>query len=545
VPSLTENAPTKQQSKSVNDQSATLVARASAQWNAGLKAAAASPRDRLKSIVEDLTLALKSSDDAHARFLRARANRAAGEHLAAKEDLDHILRREPRYLPAVAERMLANYQLHVLYLGNLNERALRPLAGSLVRDDVQVLLKEGNPSQRHAAQLVEALAKQNYAAGAEILDISEGNRFARESFPELAMLEADILFHIIEDLYAQEQALPEGEQREEKKRARMTRIDQVVQTLRRATEADPNHVGLLFLKANSLHGAALWEPSDNEAPEVTNRRQRLAFETAFHRLRNATLRLGCETDIARAVLLTNLDQHLLALHHVSDALSYRPTVPYLHTVKAWLRLLAPQEGILTQQEVNRILADLEPVFESRPREFNPYFVRALLEAVIGNWKEARGDLRQCKLKLGADVLPSGNDGYKDWFAKANAGSTIRYLDATLQILWWQHPVPVDLRIRLSETLLQQLVHAALVKQEGIPADEVKGMDAYAHYRLARAYAEREERNRLLEQMRLALAPRVASVTVASFRDDGLFKPWNADPEFVKLYAEFEKPAAGK
>jgi serine/threonine protein kinase len=539
---LSETAFVKPQMKVVSDTSAKLLARARGQWSAGPKASGASPRDRLKPIVEDLTLALKSSDSLEARFLRAQANRAGGEYLAAGEDLDDIRRRKPELLAAAAERMLANYQLHVLYLGNINERALRPLRLTLVLEDTKRLTKEGNAIQRQAARLVEALAKQDYAGGARALDAAPGNR---ESSPDLAMLEGDVLFHLVEELYAQEQALPEGEQREEKKRIRSTRVEQFVQTLRRGLEADPNHVGLLFLKANSFHGSALAEPNENEAPEVTARRQRLAFESAFHRLRNATLRQGCDTDVARAILLTNLDQHLFALYQVNDALSHRPTVPYLQTIKAWLRLLAPQEGILTQQEVSRILADLEPVFESPPKDFSPYLVRALLEAVIGNWKEARSDLRQCKQKLGADVLPSGNDGYKDWFAKANTTSTVRYLDATLQILWWYHPVPVDLRIRLSETLLQQLADAALFKQEGIPAEEVKGMSAYAHYRLARAYAEKEDRNHLLEQTRLALAPRTPSVSVSSFRDDGLFKPWNADPVFVKLYAEFEKPVSGK
>jgi hypothetical protein len=63
--------------------------------------------------------------------------------------------------------------------------------------------------------------------------------------------------------------------------------------------------------------------------------------------------------------------------------------------------------------------------------------------------------------------------------------------------------------------------------------------------LARAYAEKEDRKRLLEQMRQALVPRMAAVTVTSFRDDGLFKPWNADPDFVRLYAEFDSPTATK
>src|SRR5262249_24759423 len=52
------------------------------------------PRDRYKSIIEDLTAVLKRSPANHAaRLLRARAYRRTGEHLTAIEDLKELLSR--------------------------------------------------------------------------------------------------------------------------------------------------------------------------------------------------------------------------------------------------------------------------------------------------------------------------------------------------------------------------------------------------------------------------------------------------------------------
>src|SRR4029453_9644097 len=76
------------------------------------------PRDSVRSIVEDLTVLLKQSpDDAEGRLLRARAFRRGGEYLAAVDDLPAVLRSQPANLAALTERLLANYQLYVLYLG--------------------------------------------------------------------------------------------------------------------------------------------------------------------------------------------------------------------------------------------------------------------------------------------------------------------------------------------------------------------------------------------------------------------------------------------
>src|SRR5262249_23480440 len=147
----------------VSHPSAKVIARAREQLSGTLKLPATStPRDYLKALVEDLNPVIKSSNDLEARLLRARANRWMGEHLEAVTDLTEVLRRSPRNLSAVTERLLASYQLHVLYLGNLNDPVLRPLRQDRVRDDVQLLKERGDAVQKLLARLVEALAAQAY-----------------------------------------------------------------------------------------------------------------------------------------------------------------------------------------------------------------------------------------------------------------------------------------------------------------------------------------------------------------------------------------------
>src|SRR5207244_3334622 len=108
-------------------------------------------------------------------------------------------------------------------------------------------------------------------------------------------------------------------------------------------------------------------------------------ELVGEQLRKVTLRQGCDTPIARTVLWNNYDRQDLALEQVKDAISCRPAFRHLHTVKAWLEMHDPPDGVLGAEAIVRILNDLHPVFETPPEMFNPYFVRALLEAAQGKY----------------------------------------------------------------------------------------------------------------------------------------------------------------
>src|SRR5262249_51392411 len=239
------------------------------------------------------------------------------------------------------------------------------------------------------AKIIDASARQDPAAAIRLLDPFPSFSSRSERSPDLAMLEADSLFKAADEAHQRAEALQEEEQKTAAHKQGDDLAKRALLALRRGLDADPSHPGLLFLKANSFQRRSGWESGENEEREASLRRHRHAFEATLDRLRNATLRIGCDTAIAKAVLLGNFDREDAALDQVKDALSCHPTVPHLQTWKAWLRLRNPPDGVLTADEVAAIRADLEPIFETPPEDFNPYFVRALLKTVSGNWDDAR------------------------------------------------------------------------------------------------------------------------------------------------------------
>jgi tetratricopeptide (TPR) repeat protein len=494
------------------------------------------PRDRYKSIIEDLTAVLKRSPANHeARLLRARAYRRTGEHLAAIEDLNELLAREPKNLAALQERLLAKYEFFVLYLGNMNEPLLRPRVAERLKEDATLASKATDPVVRDIAQLAAALSQNDFTEAARLTATAAPRKMRREQVPDWCMLECDANSHAAAAAYAEE--LSSADEAKSAARRRRQELDRrAAQALRRGLDADPSHVGLLFLKANSFQRTATWSAEEGEEHAAALSRQRLAFERTFDRLRHATLRVGGDTALARAVLLSNFDRNDPALEHITDALSYRPTVPYLHTLKAWLKMQVPSDGILSAEETDRILREFQTVFESPPEEYNTYFVRALLYAAAGRWQDARRDLRQCREVAATDTIPVSNGDFQQWFSLAS-DTTSRFLNATITVLYYL-PVPSDVRVKLSEELLKRVVAPALVQEDNLSAEEVANLKGWTHVRLAEAYAEREDRARVLQHVREALSQKVPGLTPQFFREHGTLSPWNEDEEFKTLYAEY-------
>jgi len=133
--------------------------------------------------------------------------------------------------------------------------------------------------------------------------------------------------------------------------------------------------------------------------------------------------------------------------------------------------------------------------------------------------------------------------YAAWFTQANTGGLTRYLEATLQVLL-QLPVGPDLRIKLSEELLKHLGEPETSSQEGLSADDVRSIRGWTHFHLAKAYADSEDRDKVLKHVREALQAKVADLTPQTVRDDDTLKQWKDDAEFAKLFAEFEKKSDG-
>src|SRR5262249_12885764 len=133
--------------------------------------ASATPRERFQALVDDLSIAVKRSPGKiELYWLRARAYRHSGEYLAAIDDLNTILRQQPDHNAAVFERLLATYQLHMLYLGNCNEVVLRPDTMPEVRHDLDTLLQGTQPVRHYAAQLIDALARHSHGAAGHLAE---------------------------------------------------------------------------------------------------------------------------------------------------------------------------------------------------------------------------------------------------------------------------------------------------------------------------------------------------------------------------------------
>jgi tetratricopeptide (TPR) repeat protein len=497
------------------------------------------PRERWKTLLEQLTSVVLLYPDHHeARFLRAHVHRQAGQYLAAIEDLNRLLRQEPKNLRAVTEHLLANYQLHILYLGNFNEPLLRPFRWDRVSDDVRALRKDGDATQKYLATLIEALARRQYDQAGELAEKRLSSAAVRaEDVPDVSLVEADALLRRVEKAYEDWANAPDKDKEDKQKRhEQLVRLANAA--IRRGLDANPHHVGLLFLKADTFQRAAVWGTAENEDRSAMLRRQRVAFDTALDRLRNATSVGDGETAIAWAVLLNNFGRDQQAQERVNDALK----VPYAHTLRAWLRLQAPADGPLNAADVNRILHDFEPAFDSPPEDFNTYFVRAMLRAAAGRWDDARADLRDCRKRLGANALPTQDGTYGEWLARADnkQPQDTRYLDATLNVLWYLN-VPEDLRVGLAEEVLRRLSDPNVAAQEKLLAEEVKNRKGWTHFRLAKSFAQKNDKAAVLRQIEAALAVKLADLKPAAFRADGAFSGWNEDPEFVALYKRYETP----
>jgi hypothetical protein len=496
------------------------------------------PGDRLRGVIDDLTAVLTyDPDNDEARLLRARAARRGGEHSTAIADLNKILERRPGDRAAALERLLASYELNVLYLGNLQEPLLRPAERGAVAADVAALRDGGAALEGQAADVVDALARQDYEAAAKLNDggwpVTEKARV-----PDWAMLEADALYHAADQAFTAEQNA-DGEAKADLHGRREDFVRRADHALRRGLDADPNHVGLLFLKAAGVlrHGA--WD-GDGDDP-VKARRNKQAFDAACALLRRASVRHGDATRLARAVLLSNAGREEAALEQLSEAAA-SPTLRYTHTLLAYTRIQAPPDGVLDADDVEQILHDLEPAFNPPPDEFNPWFVRALAQASAGRWEnEARADLRECRRRLGNAELPSSVPAYAEWVHRAD-GPTLEYLNATLDVLANLSPPP-DLRARLGNDLLTRLADDALVARDGVDPDRAKHLKGQTLLFLAHTAAAAENRDDVLKRLTDLLQLDLADVaTPETLQNDDAFKAWNADPDFTAMYEKFKKPA---
>jgi hypothetical protein len=149
-------------------------------------------------------------------------------------------------------------------------------------------------------------------------------------------------------------------------------------------------------------------------------------------------------------------------------------------------------------------------------------------------------LKECRRKLGKEALPTKDGTYAEWLARAVAGPDTRYFDASLDVLWYLN-VPEDLRQGLAEEVLRRLSDANTVMQEGLKPDEVKARKGWTHYRLAKSFAQKNDKANVLKNVQAALELKLADVKPANFQGEPALSPWNEDKDFVELYKKYATP----
>jgi tetratricopeptide (TPR) repeat protein len=491
-------------------------------------------RDRATELLGELNAILRRHpDDAVARLLRGRLLRRTGDYTAAVSDFNKAQPGEPDGA-ALFERALARYQFEVLYFGSLAESALHPYPSAELRADFAKLAASTIPAHRAVGRLGSALVSPDREALTRSLK-DHGFADANDARADVLMLEADALVRAAQAAHGEAQAAEE-----EQKPALRKRRDELdarcVQAIRSGLEADPRHLGLLFLKANGWHRRVEWEAADGEDHDQSLRRHRPGFEAAYLRFRTVSPRFGFEAATGRAVLLSNFGRNELALDQLTEAAGRSALPAPVVALRAWFMLNNPPDGELSAAHAGQVLQQLGPSFETPPDEFALYLARAIAHAAAGRWDDARRDLLDGKRVYRATWPPPG--AYATW-CETTAGPATKFLDATVELIGVL-PTPPDLRIRLQEELIRRLTGPDTALRDGLDADEVRALTAWGHYRLARFWADKDDRANVLKHIRLALAFRLDDLNPQLFRDDAVFKAWNNEDEFTKLYLEFDK-----
>lgn len=513
-----------------SDIAAGLVAQAREQLGQSLQLPEADlRRQRVQAAIEDLSAALRRvPDHLEARLLRGRARRASGEYLAALDDLDHVLKRDAANLTALYERLLAAYAFRILYLGNISDALLRPRQVPRLAADINVLIERGGPSERRIARLIDALARTEFREAARLAEETSPAGKRSEHGADLAMLETDALLRAAGEAHAEEANADEAD-RPKKVSRRQGLARRADEKLAQGLAAEPNHAGLLFLQASAIICRSNWDARESSPAKSVYKST--AFQSVLERLRTATLQAGPDTPLAQAVLLLNLGELDGALEHVNVALSYRPDDPLPYVLKAWLKLSVPREAPLASTDVERLLDDLRPAFDPVPNDFNPFFVRALLETLAGRWDLARNDVFEARRKLGKSD-PSDVPAYNRWYATANASPTEFYF-ATQDVLL-NCGASTEPRVRLAHELLKRLNDSMLIKLDGLDEAEVRRMKGWTYYHLAICSAENKDRDGTLGHLREAVGTNLADLSPDAVREEPIFADWHDDEAFVQL-----------
>ena len=409
-----------------------------------------------------------------------------------------------------------------------------PIKGML-KDDIAVLENSDDELLRHVAKLMERLGDN---VGEDLLALVRSSPTGTHdliSAADIAAMHVELLFR--------EAETAETTPSEDEHRPTFGLLAAAAQRqLRTGLAADPYHVPLLFLKAVSFSRRIGWDDiNGGEDRSASMKRSLFQFEAAMERLLRVTLRQGCDTPIARAVILTNMDWSLSASdQQLQDALSCRPTVSQLQAVRTWLRLRSPEDGTHTRESLNRLLNEFQEKHVDDSDEHTANFVQAVLYAGLERFPEARRALRLCRRKYNrTEGWLALEDFHQRWIDSSEESET-SLLFAT-RVIVAQLPIAPDVALRLHAELLKRLDDNDILKVEGHSETDIQTFRAWSQFSLAEIHAGRVDREQVFEHVRFALEQLSPEINGETCRNHWAFAEWKEDAAFEQLYRKFPEP----
>jgi serine/threonine protein kinase len=320
-------------------------------------------------------------------------------------------------------------------------------------------------------------------------------------------------------------------------RQRRDALEQLAsQMVREGLEADPHHMGLLFIRVYRWRLRFEWDTSDGAPWADAAKRHYASAESAFQRFRTASTRLAYEVAFSRAVLLESFGRNQRAIDQLSEFVDRSDVPAVLVAMWVWLQLSQPEDGEVDLALASSLLKSTEIAMDGTPPLFSIYFVRGLCYAAMGLPMEARREILRGKTVCGITDWGTIESDYRFWLEAADA-SFATFRDRTVDALW-RLPVPSSVRFQLQENLVRDLTHSSTATSSEDTESVRNEMIAQGLFRLAKMSAERDDRAAVLRFARESLSRNAQNVTIETMQHDDQLSAWNTDAEFQEIYSEF-------
>jgi tetratricopeptide (TPR) repeat protein len=492
-------------------------------------------RKQLQELLDEVNAAIKQHPtDSKLRLRRGELLHRAGEYVAAANDFEQVS--DPA-LQAIAlrKRVLVRGEWEYIYLHAIVEPALRPNPTAALKRDLESL-KNTSKKTFDSGMVANGLWLSKLPLPPPPTRLSDPPMgLSLEERAHWWAWQSVVFIRSARQLHEQWKIAEAGSEPREKLQAERDRCEALAgESIRNGLEADPHHLGLLFLRSETWQQRLRREAEDQQSG-LSSSSHRPAFENAFRRFRTLPLRDGMEVAVGRALLLGNVGRYQQAQEQLTDAAGDRSPLAPVAAIHFWYQLVDPPDGEISPLLVSQVISQTDAHVAQMPDQFGIFFVRAIARAAAGDWQGSRRELQEGRRHVPANAWPHCSEPYKSW-CQYCVDSPIRFQEETVEVLW-RLSTPAWARINLQEAALKQLTDSENLQAEEIDDEERNERIAWAHYRLAKMYAEQEDRGTVLLHVRKSLEAKLPDLTASAFQDDEVIGNWNDDEAFVAMYAE--------